>query len=83
MRVHVCRSQNNLCWQSLLFPSFETWFLLLFTAVHTTLVGVWAPSNSPISISSLQVGVCWDYKISALQHSFYMGSGKPNRLSVL
>lgn len=83
VRVRVCRSQNNLSCQSLLFPSFEIWFLLLFPAVHTTLAGVWAPSNSPASISSLQVEVCWDYKISALQHSFYMGSGKPKRLSVL
>lgn len=33
---------------------------------------------SPISIFSLQVGVCWDYKLPALQPSFYMGFGYPD-----
>lgn len=73
----MCRSQNNLSCQCLLFTFFETWFLLLFTAVYTTLAGPWASSNSPVSISSLQVGVCWDYKMLALQH-YFMGSGSPN-----
>lgn len=63
-RVHVCRSQNNLRCPSLLFTLFEAWFLLLFTVVYTKLAGLWASSNSPVSISSLQVGACLHYSIA-------------------